>query len=307
MNILYNNSEQRFRAGIRIVVFLVISILFIRPSSHISISWVASLSISLGCFLAAFLVVKGMDKRPVSSIGLEVSKVGWIEFGLGVFIAFLAQTIIFSIEYGFSWLEITGYGWERAGTEMWGWSAFTYLMTMLSVGFYEELIFRGYPIKNLAEGFTFRKITSKQASWIAVILTSVLFGFAHAGNPNASTISTFNIFLAGLMLAIPFLLTGRLAMSIGIHFSWNWVMGGIYGLPVSGLDGRRSVLQTNEIGPDIWTGGKFGPEAGILGIVGMIFILICILLYARKQNQSGKLELHESFRSDFKPNKKSEA
>ncbi len=300
MNILYNNSEQRFRAGIRIVVFLVISILFIRPSSLISISWVASLSISLGCLLAAFLVVKGMDKRPISSIGLEVSKVWWIEFGLGVFIAFLAQTIIFSIEYGSSWLEITGYGWQRAGIEMWGWSAFTYFMTMLSVGFYEELLFRGYPIKNLAEGFTFGKITSQQASWIAVILTSVLFGLAHAGNPNASAISTFNIILAGFMLAVPFLLTGRLAMSIGIHFSWNWVMGGIYGLPVSGLDGRRSVLQTNETGPDIWTGGKFGPEAGLLGILGMIFILICILLYARKQNPSGKLELDESFKNDYK-------
>tara|TARA_R110001599_G_scaffold244895_1_gene445126 strand:- start:237576 stop:238499 length:924 start_codon:yes stop_codon:yes gene_type:complete len=307
MNILYNNDEQRFRAGIRVLVFFVLSALLIAPSGIVSNGWVTSLLISLGCFIAAFLVVKGMDKRSISSIGLESSKVWWVEFGLGVFIAFLAQTIIFSIEYGFSWLEITGYGWERAGTEMWGWSALTYLMTMLSVGFYEELIFRGYPIKNLAEGFTFGKITSKQASWIAVILTSVLFGFAHAGNPNASTISTFNIVLAGLMLAIPFLLTGRLAMSIGIHFSWNWVMGGIYGLPVSGLDGRRSVLQTNEIGPDIWTGGKFGPEAGMLGILGMIFILICILLYARKRNPSGKLELDESFKSDFKPNKKSEA
>ena len=242
MNILYNNSEHRFRAGIRVLVFLVISILFIRPSSLISISWVASLSISLGCFLAAFLVVKGMDKRPVSSIGLEHSKIWWIEFGFGVFIAFLAQTIIFSIEYGFSWLEISGYGWERAGVEIWAWSAFTYFLTMLSVGFYEELLFRGYPIKNLAEGFTIGKVTTQQASWIAVVLTSVLFGFAHAGNPNASTISTFNIILAGFMLSVPFLLTGRLAMSIGIHFSWNWIMGGIYGLPVSGLDGRRSVL-----------------------------------------------------------------
>ena len=241
-----------------------------------------------------------MDKRPVSSIGLEHSKIWWIEFGFGVFIAFLAQTIIFSIEYGFSWLEISGYGWERAGVEIWAWSAFTYFLTMLSVGFYEELLFRGYPIKNLAEGFTIGKVTTQQASWIAVVLTSVLFGFAHAGNPNASTISTFNIILAGFMLSVPFLLTGRLAMSIGIHFSWNWIMGGIYGLPVSGLDGRRSVLQTNEIGPDIWTGGKFGPEAGLLGILGMIFILICILLFAKKRNPSGKIELHESFRNDYK-------
>ncbi len=300
MNILYNNTEKRFRAGVRLIIFFVLSVLLMAPSGFADTDWLASILISIGCFTAAFLVTKGMDRKSISSIGLEMSKVWWIEFGLGILIAFLAQTIIFSIEYGFSWLEITGYGWERAGTDKWEWSAFTYLLIMLSVGFYEELLFRGYPIKNLAEGFTFGKITSIQASWIAVLFTSILFGLAHAGNPNASAISTFNIVLAGLMLAIPFLLTGRLAMSIGIHFSWNWIMGGIYGLPVSGLDSRRSVLQTNEIGPDLWTGGKFGPEAGLLGILGMIFILICILLYAKNKNPSGKLELHESFKTDYK-------
>ncbi|XWN37110.1 MAG: type II CAAX endopeptidase family protein [Balneola sp.] len=300
MNILYNNTEKRFRAGVRLIIFFVLSVLLMAPSGFADTDWLASILISIGCFTAAFLVAKGMDRKSISSIGLEMSKVWWIEFGLGILIAFLAQTIIFSIEYGFSWLEITGYGWERAGTDKWEWSAFTYLLIMLSVGFYEELLFRGYPIRNLAEGFTFGKITSIQASWIAVLFTSILFGLAHAGNPNASAISTFNIVLAGLMLAIPFLLTGRLAMSIGIHFSWNWIMGGIYGLPVSGLDSRRSVLQTNEIGPDLWTGGKFGPEAGLLGILGMIFILICILLYAKNKNPSGKLELHESFKTDYK-------
>ena len=305
MNILYNNSEHRFRAGVRIIVFLVLSILLIAPSGFLDLNWLASIAISIGCFIAAFISTKAMGKGTVSSIGLEHSKIWWVEFALGVLMAFLAQTIIFSIEFSFSWLEITGYGWDRAGTEVWVWSAFTYFLTMLSVGFYEELLFRGYPIRNLAEGFTIGQITSKQASWIAVLFTSILFGFAHAGNPNASTISTFNIVLAGLMLAIPFLLTGRLAMSIGIHFSWNWVMGGIYGLPVSGLDSRRSVLQTNEMGPDIWTGGKFGPEAGVLGIIGMTFILICILLYAMKLN-SGKLEVHESFTKTYE-NKKSEA
>ncbi|MEP1306620.1 MAG: type II CAAX endopeptidase family protein [Balneola sp.] len=299
MNILYNKSEQRFRAGIRLIVFLILSALLIAPSGFFDNGWLATILVSVGCFLAAFLAVKGMDKRSLGEIGLGINKTWWFEFGLGVLVAFFAQTIIFSLEYGFSWLEITGYGWERAGIEMWGWSAFTYFITMLSVGFYEELLFRGYPIKNLAEGFTVGKITPQQASWIAVLFTSVLFGFAHAGNPNATTISTFNIILAGFMLAIPFLLTGRLALSIGIHFSWNWVMGGIYGLPVSGLGGRRSVLQTNEIGPDLWTGGKFGPEAGLLGILGMVFILICILLYVRKLNPSGKLELHESFLSDY--------
>jgi len=234
----------------------------------------------------------------MDDIGLSINKTWWAELGLGMLIAFIAQTMIFSFEYGFSWLEITGFGWERAGSEKWIWSAFTYFLTMLSVGFYEELIFRGYPIKNIAEGFTVGSISSEKAAVFAVLLTSILFGFAHAGNPNATTLSTFNIVLAGIMLAVPLVLTGRLALSIGIHFSWNWIMGGVYGLPVSGLDSRRSILQTNEIGPDLFTGGNFGPEAGLLGLLGMAVILFSVLAYSKRIN-SGKIEIHESFKRDY--------
>lgn len=234
----------------------------------------------------------------MSSIGLSINNLWWKEFGLGILIAFFAQTLIFSLEYGFSWIEFTGFGWERVGTETWLWSAFTYFLTMLSVGFYEELIFRGYPIKNFAEGFTIGSFSPEKATFFAVFVTSIFFGIAHAGNPAATSISTFNIFLAGIMLAIPFVLTGRLALSIGIHFSWNWVMGGIYGLPVSGLDSRRSIIQTIEIGPDLWTGGKFGPEAGLLGLLGMALILLCVFIYS-KRIYSGKIELHQNFTTEY--------
>lgn len=298
MNILYNKSEQRFRAGIRVLVFLILSILLMIPTGFVESKWLSTILLSPLCLIAAFLAVKGMDKRTISQIGLGLNKNWWLEFGLGIAIAFIAQTIIFSIEYGFSWLEITGFGWERAGTETWTWSAFSYFLIMLSVGFYEELLFRGYTVRNLTEGFSVKHITPKQACLLAALVTSFIFGLAHVGNPNATFISTFNIILAGLMLATPFLLTGRLALSIGIHFSWNWVMGGVYGLPVSGLDGRRAILQTNELGPDLWTGGKFGPEAGLLGIIGMGFIVICVLYYVRKIN-AGKLKLDESFTKEY--------
>jgi hypothetical protein len=243
----------------------------------------------------------------MSAIGLEVSTTWWKEFFIGFFVAFIAQTVIFSIEFGFSWIEISGFGWERASSSPWVFSAVTYFLIMLSVGFYEELLFRGYIIRNLSEGFTLKNVTTVQSTFFAVFLTSILFGFAHAGNPNATFISTFNIILAGLMLAIPYVLTGRLALSIGLHFSWNWVMGGLYGLPVSGLSNRQSIIQTREIGPDLWTGGKFGPEAGLLGILAMVFILICVLIYAKSMNDN-KLELHESFKTDYIPslNEKSE-
>jgi membrane protease YdiL (CAAX protease family) len=298
MNILYNKSEKRFRAGVRLTGFLFLTIVFVAPTGLVPIKWLSTILISISCLLATFLAIKGIDYRRMSDIGLSINKIWWKEFVLGILIAFFAQTIIFSLEYGFSWIEFTGYGWERAGSETWIWSAVTYFLTMLSVGFYEELIFRAYPVKNIAEGFTIGSITPEKATFIAVFLTSIIFGVAHAGNPNATSISTFNIVLAGVMLAVPFVLTGRLALSIGIHFSWNWVMGGVYGLPVSGLNSRRSILQTNEIGPDLWTGGNFGPEAGLLGLIAMVFILICVFAYSKKIN-SNKLELHEIFTRDY--------
>jgi len=104
------------------------------------------------------------------------------------------------------------------------------------------------------------------------------------------------------MLGIPFLLTGRMAIPIGIHFAWNWVMGGIYGLPVSGLDGRRSVIQTIEQGPDLWTGGKFGPEAGLLGLFAIGLIFLWIFWYGRRIS-GGKIQLHESFTKDYQTQK----
>lgn len=306
MNILYNKSELRFRAGFRIIGYIILTVIFLIPIGFIDISWLAKLLTSISYLAAAYVAVRGLDDRKLSDIGLNINRLWWKEFFLGIILAFIAQTIIFGFEFSFSWIEISGYGWERASSELWIWSALPYFLTMLSVGFYEELLFRGYILRNLSEGFIFKKITPVQSTFLAIFLTSVFFGFAHASNPNATFISTFNIILAGLMLAVPYVLTGRLALSIGIHFSWNWAMGGLYGLPVSGLSNRLSIIQTNEIGPDLWTGGKFGPEAGLLGIIGIALILICILLYSKKSN-SGKIDLHESFTRDYEIKEKNRA
>jgi len=92
-------------------------------------------------------------------------------------------------------------------------------------------------------------------------------------------LSTVNISLAGIMLAMPYVLTGRLWVSIGLHFSWNFSQGAIFGFPVSGKTFRTAVVQTVQDGPDWFTGGAFGPEAGVVGLMAMIIITVWI--YAR--------------------------
>ena len=100
---------------------------------------------------------------------------------------------------------------------------------------------------------------------LSILAISVLFGLVHAGNPNATLLGIINVTLAGVMLGVPFLATGRLAMPIGIHFAWNFVQGGVVGVPVSGLAATNSLLITHSIHEDILAGGAFGFEGGLLG------------------------------------------
>ncbi|HBQ58950.1 MAG TPA: CPBP family intramembrane metalloprotease domain-containing protein, partial [Balneolaceae bacterium] len=169
-----------------------------------------------------------------------------------------------------------------------------FFVRMISVGFYEELMTRGYLIPNITEGFTLGKITPQKATIIAITVSSALFGIMHAGNPNSSVTAVINIFLAGVMLAVPFVLTGRLALSIGIHFSWNFFQAGIFGFRVSGLEVRSSLIQIQQGGSDWWTGGAFGPEAGVIGILGILLILATTLLYLKWSGK--KLEFSDQFK-----------
>ena len=92
----------------------------------------------------------------------------------------------------------------------------------------EELIFRG---------IFFRWIEDFGGSWMALLVTSALFGAAHLHNPNASVIAAVGIaFEAGVMLGAAYMLTRSLWMPMGLHAAWNFTQGEIFDIPVSGLD-----------------------------------------------------------------------
>ena len=139
---------------------------------------------------------------------------------------------------------------------------------------------------------------------MAILFTSSLFGFMHFFNPNASFISTFNIILAGIILAIPYVMTGSLGLSVGLHFSWNFVMAGILGFPVSGKNIEFSILQIEQSGADFFTGGAFGPEAGILGLLGMAIMLGGSLVYIKQSRR--ELHIDPLFVKDYQQTTKSD-
>ncbi|NGP77796.1 CPBP family intramembrane metalloprotease [Balneolaceae bacterium YR4-1] len=302
MNIFVNHEEQRLRAGWRIflqfILFVLLVFGFMLVRNVLSIAPLKIYDALLMCsagILSVWIATRLWDKRAFSDYGLASNRLWFRELGFGLLLGLAAMSLIFVIQWSAGWIEITGYGWERSSTIPYLVWILSYFMAMLIVGFYEELIFRGYQIINLVEGFRSERVSLFKAALLAVLISSTIFGLLHAGNPNATIISTVNIVFAGVMLAVPFLVTGRLGISVGIHISWNFVQGGLLGFAVSGTPFRGSLVQIRQGGEKYLTGGSFGPEAGLIGIFGMLFILAIFFVYTRRNSEG--LKVHSSFKN----------
>ena len=123
---------------------------------------------------------------------------------------------------------------------------------------------------------------------MAALVSSLFFGLAHLANRNSTAVSTINIVLGGLLLSLPILMTGELAASIGLHISWNLFEGTVYGFPISGADEKTHVLTIQQTGPELWTGGTFGPEAGLVCIVWMLIAALLLVIWFRVRGLAGR-------------------
>ncbi|MGI8898451.1 MAG: CPBP family intramembrane glutamic endopeptidase, partial [Pyrinomonadaceae bacterium] len=121
----------------------------------------------------------------------------------------------------------------------------------------EEALFRGYPLQTL---------TRARLAMLGVLLTSVPFAAVHLQNPNTALGFTFvNTALAGVWLATAYLRTRSLWFPLGVHWAWNWALGSLFGLPVSGITriAPHPLLQGTDFGPAWLTGGSYGIEGGL--------------------------------------------
>lgn len=130
----------------------------------------------------------------------------------------------------------------------------------------EEALFRGYLLQTLMRSWP---------SWVALLLTSILFALVHLSNPNFTTAFAFaflNTALAGVWLAVAYVRTRSLWFAFGLHWSWNWTMGALLGLPVSGIRDITPdpILRATDAGPAWLTGGAYGPEGGLAATLAIL-------------------------------------
>jgi uncharacterized protein len=135
----------------------------------------------------------------------------------------------------------------------------------------------------LIRGWLMQTIGARNRPWIGVLVSSLVFVALHGLNPNPSVLAFVNLFLFSLFAAAYALREGSLWGISAWHGVWNWVQGNVFGLEVSGNNAAGGILvNLRETGPDLITGGAFGPEGG-LAVSAMLLIGIALLLISARR------------------------
>ena len=167
------------------------------------------------------------------------------------------------------------------------WSNLIFLSVILLFGAVgEEMLFRGYAFQVLAYSI---------GPFATILPMGVLFGAAHMNNPGVTFLAVANTALWGMILGFAFTRSGDLWLPIGLHFGWNWT------LPMLGVNMSGFTMNVTGYGlhwkvGDLWSGGNYGPEGGLLTTI-VIFALLIFLIRAPIVTQEAFLlreEPHEA-------------
>ncbi|WP_330405612.1 MULTISPECIES: CPBP family intramembrane glutamic endopeptidase [Romboutsia] len=146
----------------------------------------------------------------------------------------------------------------------------------------------GWIVQSSAEeivtrGWLMNVLSAKYNVWVGLIVSSTYFGFMHLLNPNVSYIAVINLVLTGFLFGLYVLKTNNLWGACGIHCSWNFFMGNIFGFEVSGTNTSVGTLfDLNLVGNPSLSGGQFGPEGGICETI-VIIVAIIVIIYLDKK------------------------
>ena len=297
LEIFKNATENRLRSGWRILgqqLLLVFILMLLEDyatapiKSSLSQNALLMLDAITGILafgISIWLSGKWFDHRRFVDFGFHLSRFWWIQLGFGAALGAFLMSLIFLAEWSLGYVYIIQVGFTvEPGMSL----AFVLLVMFIhysGVSFTEEILTRGYLLRNLLDGFSV--LNRKMAIGFAVFVTSIIFALPHAGNPNATLPSTLLLVVFGVMCAVGVIFTRELAIPLGLHLTWNFFQGHVFGFPVSGWAMRGgTILQIQQSGPRWFTGGTFGPEAGVVGLLAMVLGILLIVLWGRANVQT---------------------
>lgn len=265
--------ERRLRNGWWVAAFLATVAALLFPTILVS----ARLGVEVTIWMQALIlvlatwVIQALRRKPLQEVtgALNGRWLGSLLIG-GVFGAALMLLPALFLTLG-GWV-----GWQAVFP---GWPVLaSALLLMAGVAFAEELLFRGVLFQRLIDGV---------GIWPAQVMIAALFVLTHMGNPGMEGATRFwagaNIFLASILFGLAYVRTRSLALPIGIHFMANVTQGIILGFGVSGT-AEPGIFAPRFLTDQAWlTGGVFGLEASLPGLVVVSMAVIAFIAFNRRK------------------------
>ena len=161
----------------------------------------------------------------------------------------------------------TGNLWDGFALSYRGTELVIAVISMILIGFIEEMIFRGIIMGSLEKSF---------GRPFAVIFPSILFGSVHILGMGFDPVSSIQTIIAGTAVGVMFSLAaidgGSIWNSAIIHVFWNIVMIGCIFVVDIKPDPTSLITFVQRTDNIIITGGEFGRESGIIAIIGYIAV-----------------------------------
>ena len=212
-----------------------------------------------------WLFMKFIDKQPFIKIGLQ-TKGRLKEFNYGIFLGFIIMGAAFLFLFSINEIVFVDFSFNLN-------KVLLSIVLFTGVSVFEEVVFRGYMLKNLLESFN---------PYLALFISSIFFSLVHGSNPNVTTLGLCNIFLAGFFLGASYVFTKNLWFPIALHFSWNFFQS-MFGFKVSGLD-SYSIIEFTIPENNMLNGGEFGFESSYLSIIILILGIFIIWNYFKNNS-----------------------
>lgn len=254
---------------------------FVMPNTALELTILLILSFA-PIFLLLWGWLKWYEKRPFWTLGLE-RRGAWFYYLRGVLAGLLMFALSVGVSAGLGFMAVE----ESSAAQPQGLAALVGVL----------LVFLGWTVQGpaeevLARGWLLPVIGARHKPLWAVIISSLVFAGYHALNfvnldlePLVIFIALSNLFLFGVFTALYVLYEGGLWGVFGIHAAWNWAQGNVFGLEVSGQPAAGGTLfNLMEAGPDVITGGPFGPEGGLAVTVVLLISSGAVWLMSGRGN-----------------------
>ena len=281
--IFLSPDKPRLRAGWRLLLQILLYFVFLLVFGTLAAvlglldpspaSVVNTLINTLAFTASVYVARRWLDRESFESLGLNVDRHTLPDILAGIGITVVQIGFIYFAMWTLGWLTFEGFAWEFDAADAIVTGVLQFVVIFILAAWGEEILSRGYHLQTIASGLNL--------FWGAV-LSSAIFGLLHLSNPNATWLGAAGIFLAGVMFCYAYLRTRQLWLPMGIHLGWNFFLGVVFGFPVSGLD-VYTLTRIRVHGPELWTGGEFGPEAGLIIVPSLAVAALFIYIYTRNR------------------------